>query len=253
MRARTLRRRSVKRSDASPTSRDLYLRIALQRHPSRCSICDVTQGYGKRSFSHSPVEPSGHRRSRAAGRRGAAGDCATRGRSGGTGRAAALFGRRLFIALHLLHVGAPSLGTRGIQPHRGRARGTPVPVHSRSSRFSGDVTVTTVGLVAKVLTEENHRDVLSRAAHRSKREVEELVASLRPRPDAPSIIRKLPALAVEEKDGSPSSPGPVSPESSPAGDISAASYSASGCRALRDRPSCARAFQGAVHSRSRHL
>ena len=81
--------------------------------------------------------------------------------------------------------------------------------------IQGDVTVTTVGLVAKVLTEENHRDVLSRAVHRSKREVEELVASLRPRLDAPSIIRKLPAPAVE--DGSSSSPGPASAESSPAG------------------------------------
>jgi hypothetical protein len=80
----------------------------------------------------------------------------------------------------------------------------------------GDVTVTTVGLVAKVLTEENHHDVLSRAAHRSKREVEELVASLRPRPDAPTIIRKLHASTVEQKDGSPSSLGPDPAECSPA-------------------------------------
>ena len=81
----------------------------------------------------------------------------------------------------------------------------------------GDVTVTTVGLVAKALTEENHRDVLRRAVHKSKREVEELVASLRPRPDARAIIRKLPAPAVGEKDGSPSSLRPASAESSPAG------------------------------------
>jgi hypothetical protein len=54
----------------------------------------------------------------------------------------------------------------------------------------GAVTLTTVRLVAPHLTMANHKDVLARARHKGKREVEALVASLRPLPSVPSTIRK---------------------------------------------------------------
>ena len=63
---------------------------------------------------------------------------------------------------------------------------------------SGAVTLTTVRLLAPQLTEANHRDVLERARHKSKRDVELLVATLNPRPDAPPTIRKLPTPAAPE-------------------------------------------------------
>jgi hypothetical protein len=56
----------------------------------------------------------------------------------------------------------------------------------------GAVTLTTVRLLAPHLTMANHEDVLARARHKGKREVEALVASLRPLPSVPSTIRKLP-------------------------------------------------------------
>jgi hypothetical protein len=56
----------------------------------------------------------------------------------------------------------------------------------------GDVTMTTVCLLGPHLTPENCDEVLARARHKSKREVEEIIASLRPRPDAPTTLRKLP-------------------------------------------------------------
>lgn len=56
----------------------------------------------------------------------------------------------------------------------------------------GAVTLTTVGLLAAHLTEENHRELLDAACHRSKRQVEELVARLRPQPPVPSCVRRLP-------------------------------------------------------------
>ena len=64
--------------------------------------------------------------------------------------------------------------------------------------ISGDVTLTNVGLLARVLTEENHREVLIRATHKSKRRVEELVAELCPRPDVPTSVRRLPHIAGTE-------------------------------------------------------
>lgn len=59
----------------------------------------------------------------------------------------------------------------------------------------GSVNLSTLRLVAPHLTPEDYRDVLQKAAGRSKREVEELVARLCPKEDAPVIIRKLPAQA----------------------------------------------------------
>src|SRR3990170_6876142 len=57
----------------------------------------------------------------------------------------------------------------------------------------GSVTLTTVGLLAPHLTAENHRDLLDRARHKSKRAVEELLAGLYPQPPVPAVIRRLPA------------------------------------------------------------
>ena len=61
---------------------------------------------------------------------------------------------------------------------------------------SGELTLTAVRLLAPHLSDANHRDVLTRAMHRSKRQVEEIVASLHPRPDAPAIVRKLPGQPI---------------------------------------------------------
>jgi 5-methylcytosine-specific restriction endonuclease McrA len=57
----------------------------------------------------------------------------------------------------------------------------------------GAVNLTTIALLAPHLTVENHERVLHEARHQSKRGVEHLVARLRPQPDAPTTVRKLPA------------------------------------------------------------
>jgi hypothetical protein len=56
----------------------------------------------------------------------------------------------------------------------------------------GRLHLTAIAKLAPHLTPENREDILNRAAHRSKREIEELVAELAPRPDAPAVMRKLP-------------------------------------------------------------
>jgi len=56
----------------------------------------------------------------------------------------------------------------------------------------GSVNLTTVGLLAPDLTPENHTDLLEAARHKSKRQVQELLAQLRPQPCVPSSIRRLP-------------------------------------------------------------
>ena len=60
----------------------------------------------------------------------------------------------------------------------------------------GALHLTAVGLVGPHLTADNHERVLADACHKTKREIEELVAALRPLPTVPSSVRKLPAPRV---------------------------------------------------------
>jgi hypothetical protein len=65
----------------------------------------------------------------------------------------------------------------------------------------GRLHLTGIARLAPCLTPENRDILLSRAVHRSKRQIEELVAELAPRPDVPGVLRKL-----------PSRPAPSNPE-----------------------------------------
>jgi hypothetical protein len=56
----------------------------------------------------------------------------------------------------------------------------------------GALHLTAVGLIAPHLTAENVHRMIESATHRTKRDVEELVAELRPQPPVPSSVRKLP-------------------------------------------------------------
>jgi hypothetical protein len=67
---------------------------------------------------------------------------------------------------------------------------------------NGSLTLTSVCLLSPHLTTENHEEVLEAARHKSKRDVECIVAALRPQPLVPSIVRKVPsakasAMAVD--------------------------------------------------------
>jgi hypothetical protein len=56
----------------------------------------------------------------------------------------------------------------------------------------GRLHLTGIVKLAPHLTRENRVLLLSRAVHKSKRQIEEVLAELFPRPDAPSVLRKLP-------------------------------------------------------------
>ena len=109
--------------------------------------------------------------------------------------ATALSSRGLFVAVHILHAGAPLGRGRGIQPHRGRPCRAAVPAILQALA-SGSVSLTTVRLLAPHLTDDNDRELLEAAHHKSKREIELVVATLNPKPPAATMIRKLPAAPV---------------------------------------------------------
>ena len=67
----------------------------------------------------------------------------------------------------------------------------------------GSITLTTVCLLGPLLTAENCDRVLEAAQHKSKRDVERLVARLRPQPAVPSSVRKLPQSKASQVRGVP--------------------------------------------------
>jgi hypothetical protein len=68
----------------------------------------------------------------------------------------------------------------------------------------GRLHLSSIAKIAPHLTETNRDMVLTRAIHRSKREIEVLVAELSPRHDVPAVIRKLPARPIETRSARPS-------------------------------------------------
>ena len=120
--------------------------------------------------------------------------------------------------------GLPAPGTQGSQQHRAAfLNPTPAFLHctiSRTSRFyrkyndsrhpsvarrypmllalleEGAMTLTTITLVAPHLTDENQARVLESTRHKSRRDVERIVAELRPVSDVAPTIRKLPRAQV---------------------------------------------------------
>jgi hypothetical protein len=58
----------------------------------------------------------------------------------------------------------------------------------------GSLSVTTVRLLSRHLTDENHASLVAAASGKSKREVEEMLARAFPQPDAPALVRRLPVV-----------------------------------------------------------
>ncbi len=56
----------------------------------------------------------------------------------------------------------------------------------------GRLHLTAIAKLAPHLTRENRDGLLERATHRSKRQIEEQIAEIAPRPDVPVVVRKLP-------------------------------------------------------------
>jgi hypothetical protein len=113
----------------------------------------------------------------------------------------------------VLHLSEPESGNR-IAAARA-ARRFPVVLDLLDA---GSVNLTTVRLLAPHLTRENHRELLAATTQKSKRDVEELIASRFPRPDIASSIRRLPTptMIATSLDGPPlpNSIGPGVPSGS---------------------------------------
>jgi hypothetical protein len=65
----------------------------------------------------------------------------------------------------------------------------------------GSINPTTVRVLSTSLTPENHVDALREAIGKTKMEVKAIAARLRPAPDVPTSLRKIPALPLIASDG----------------------------------------------------
>ena len=75
----------------------------------------------------------------------------------------------------------------------------------------GELTLSSVKILAPHLTDENVDALLDAARHKSTREVEQLIAAAQPQPDVPGSVRALPmpAPVLLETEASPLLPNPV--------------------------------------------
>ena len=80
------------------------------------------------------------------------------------------------------------------------------------SEFIADsrVSLTAVAMLARHLTEANHRVLLEGAVHKTVREVEVVVARLAPKPDAPALVRRVVA-AQQQPFAERPAPSPLTP------------------------------------------
>ena len=104
----------------------------------------------------------------------------------------------------------------------------------------GSLNLTTVCLLGPHLTPENHREVLDMAQHKSKRQVEELVARLRPQPPVPDTVRRLPIREAAVSHTPASRTALQEPAPGPSPDGSARAVLASGPPVAASAPSPAR-------------
>jgi 5-methylcytosine-specific restriction endonuclease McrA len=86
----------------------------------------------------------------------------------------------------------------------------------------GTLSLTALGLLAPHLTAENHVRVLGAAEHKSKREVGQLVAALRPKPDVAPMLRKLPGPMLSAAPSTPPGAADTLPTSTAPDDPAAA-------------------------------
>lgn len=77
------------------------------------------------------------------------------------------------------------------------------------SLADGRIHLSTVRLLAPHLTDANHIALLEEASHKSKREVEQIIARLLPRPDVPTSVRKLPSLPAQASPSAVMTLGPM--------------------------------------------
>ena len=95
--------------------------------------------------------------------------------------------------IHVLHLSEPEAYLRIVAARA--ARKHPVLL---AMLADGRLHLSGIAKLAPHLTRENRDALLGRATHRSKRQIEELIAEICPRPDVPSLVRKLPGGMRQE-------------------------------------------------------
>ncbi|HEY8233284.1 MAG TPA: hypothetical protein VIJ10_11535, partial [Vicinamibacteria bacterium] len=95
--------------------------------------------------------------------------------------------------MHVLHLSEPEAYLRIVAARA--ARKHPVLL---AMLADGRLHLSGIAKLAPHLTRENRDALLGLATHRSKRQIEELIAEICPRPDVPSLVRKLPGGMGQE-------------------------------------------------------
>ena len=128
-----------------------------------------------------------------------------------------LYANAAFQSMHVYCVEALHMSDAEayLRIHAGRAaRAYPILLEMLADR---QLHLTAIGKLVPFLTPDNHLDLLRAAIHKTKRQVEELIAARFARPDVPEQIRKVPAPSRQPGAAGGVPAGVTGPQAPPAG------------------------------------
>ena len=110
---------------------------------------------------------------------------------------AEIYSRKLHIEEGFSYLGDYCVGTLGMSEDEAHRRAHAAVLAQKypvilDMLLEGSIHLTTLRIVGRYLTPKNHRQVLGAARGKNKTELEHLAASLCPKPDVPTVLRKLP-------------------------------------------------------------
>ena len=118
---------------------------------------------------------------------------------------AEIYARKLHVAERFSYLGDYCVGALGMSEDEGHRRAHAAALAYKypvilDMLFEGSIHLSTLRIIGKCLTPQNYRRVLEEARGKNKDELEHLAAALDPKPDVPTVLRKLPQPEPEQSE-----------------------------------------------------
>ena len=118
---------------------------------------------------------------------------------------AEIYARKLHVAERFSYLGDYCVEVLGMSEDEGHRRAHAATLAHKypvilDMLLEGSIHLSTLRIIGKCLTHQNHMRVLEQAREKNKTELELLAAALDPKPDVPTVLRKLPQPEPEQSE-----------------------------------------------------
>jgi 5-methylcytosine-specific restriction endonuclease McrA len=119
---------------------------------------------------------------------------------------AEIYARKLHVAERFPYLGDYCVEALGLSEDEGHRRAHAAVLAQKypvilDMLLEGSIHLSTLRIIGKCLTPRNYKKVLDAARGKNKTELEHLAAALDPKPDVPTVLRKLPQPRSEQEEG----------------------------------------------------